>query len=534
MKNKFSIYIFCFINFLQAQSIWIGNINDKNNNTIWHNNPNSIQLSWDSIPNSTTYEIAIGLSETFPTEILNWTLFNGQNFNPVNINLREATITQIFFEGYDYYFFIRNASNIEETLTPLGPIKMDFTSPITGSITLKNNIIDDYPFINNSKIQLEWCGFIDLIPSRGEASNINRYDFNIINDTSNDTIFSFFVSNFECEEFKSELNIPFFEKEKYHINIFATDLAGNISSSIKSKVFQYDITAPSSGFVNDINSESISNDDINFSNNEQTIGAYWNGFNDDLGGSNIRSYKFEIYDNLEILQWDTILPNNLTNFIIPENAEIEIIDQMKYKFHIIAIDSALNESESSISNGIVIDASKPVIKSITTNNSNSYLYPNILNNVTIEFSEKVYKPKIDNIIVQYTINTNLEAPIFYNNQPFDTTTRVDKYELTFLPSLISNEIISISINDLIDLNNLSNNTNGLIQTGIQGDLNNDYEVNNLDIDLYQDEWSNNTENSDIGPAEGDFPYIKTNKDKTLDINDMKIFYKMWKFFNEEN
>ena len=188
---------FCFINFLQAQSIWIGNINDKNNNTIWHNNPNSIQLSWDSIPNSTTYEIAIGLSETFPTEILNWTLFNGQNFNPVNINLREATITQIFFEGYDYYFFIRNASNIEETLTPLGPIKMDFTSPITGSITLKNNIIDDYPFINNSKIQLEWCGCIDLIPSRGEASNINRYDFNIINDTSNDTIFSFFVSNFE-------------------------------------------------------------------------------------------------------------------------------------------------------------------------------------------------------------------------------------------------------------------------------------------------------------------------------------------------
>ena len=105
LKNKSKLLFFILINFLQGQSIWLGSSNESDKNLLWHNNSNSIQISWEPIPNATSYEIAIGLSESFPTEILNWTLFNQQNFNNSNILLREATINQNFFEGYDYYFF---------------------------------------------------------------------------------------------------------------------------------------------------------------------------------------------------------------------------------------------------------------------------------------------------------------------------------------------------------------------------------------------------------------------------------------------
>ena len=155
LKNKSKLLFFILINFLQGQSIWLGSSNESDKNLLWHNNSNSIQISWEPIPNATSYEIAIGLSESFPTEILNWTLFNQQNFNNSNILLREATINQNFFEGYDYYFFVRNASNINEQLPSLGPVKMDFISPKIGTLTLKqNDEIDNYAFTNSKKLEL--------------------------------------------------------------------------------------------------------------------------------------------------------------------------------------------------------------------------------------------------------------------------------------------------------------------------------------------------------------------------------------------
>ena len=536
MKSKNTFLIFILINLLNGQSIWLGNSNETKKDLFWHNDPNSIQISWESITNATSYEIAIGLSESFPTEILDWTLFNQQNFNSSNIQLREAKITQKFFEGYDYYFFVRNASNINETFAPLGPIKMDFISPKIGTLTLKHNDeIPNYTYTNSKKIKIECCNFSDLKPSRGDSSGINSFEIAIINQTLNESIvdtFSYPNDIMQCEIFNPEKDYLVNENNNYLIEVKAIDKAGNHSTIVKSISFQYDNLPPTSGFVHDINSKSTIYDDLDESSSEEDLGAYWYDFVDENNGSGIKSYNFELYDSENILIHQKNLSNSDSNYIISPEEEIKLIDKMEYKIHISAIDSALNISQSSISDGIIIDGDKPKILSISANNLESYLYPNISNIITIQFSEKVFKPTIDDIKIEYVKNTNFDPPIFNITQPFDTTTKIESFELELVPTLVSKDSIKITINDLTDINNLSDTTNNTIAVGILGDFNNDYKVDKNDIELFEKEWENNSTNADLGPEDGNFPLIKSKKDKILDINDMKIFYKMFK--HDEN
>ena len=206
---------------------------------------------------------------------------------------------------------------------------------------------------------------------------------------------------------------------------------------------------------------------------------------------------------------------------------------MEYKIEIFAEDSALNRSDTSVSDGIIIDASRPTISSITPNNLESYLYPNMSNIITIKFSEKVFKPKMDDISVEYTQNENFISPNFNITQPFDTTTRIESFELKLLSTLVSKDSIKITINNLTDINNLSETASYLIPVGILGDFNNDYIVNEDDIELFEKEWEKNSINADLGPEDGNFPLIKSKKNKILDIEDMKTFYKIFDYYKDD-
>ena len=537
LKNKSKLLFFILINFLQGQSIWLGSSNESDKNLLWHNNSNSIQISWEPIPNATSYEIAIGLSESFPTEVLNWTLFNQQNFNNSNILLREATINQNFFEGYDYYFFVRNASNINEQLPPLGPVKMDFISPKIGTLTLKqNDEIDNYAFTNSQKIRVECCNFSDLKPARGDSSGINSFEFEIINKILNQSVidtFNFPDDISQCKIFNPDKNYFFNQNDKYFIQVKAIDQAGNSSQIVKSITFEYDDIPPISGFIHDINSKSTIYDDLDISTSEETLGAYWYDFVDENTGSGIKSYNFKLLDGNDNLIHEKILSNSESSYIISTEDNIELIDSMEYKIEIFAEDSALNRSDTSLSDGIIIDASGPTISSITPNNLQSYLYPNISNIITIKFSEKVFKPKMEDISVEYTQNENFISPNFNITQPFDTTTRIESFELELLPTLVSKDSIKITINNLTDINNLSETANYLIPVGILGDFNNDYIVNEDDIELFEKEWEKNSINADLGPEDCNFPLIKSKKNKILDIEDMKTFYKIFDYYKDD-
>ena len=94
----------------------------------------------------------------------------------------------------------------------------------------------------------------------------------------------------------------------------------------------------------------------------------------------------------------------------------------------------------------------------------------------------------------------------------------------------------ITITDLTDINNLSTTTSYLIPVGILGDFNNDYIVNENDVQLFEKEWENNSINADLGPdvlSDLFFPLIKSKKDKILNLDDMKTFYKIFDYYKED-
>ena len=71
-------------------------------------------------------------------------------------------------------------------------------------------------------------------------------------------------------------------------------------------------------------------------------------------------------------------------------------------------------------------------------------------------------------------------------------------------------LLKVSISDI---NNLSDTTNKTIPVGILGDFNSDYKIDENDIELFEKEWENNSTNADLGPEDGNFPLIKSKKDK---------------------
>jgi hypothetical protein len=132
----------------------------------------------------------------------------------------------------------------------------------------------------------------------------------------------------------------------------ATDNAGNISAVMIGDGITVDLTAPSSGFVND--GLSI---DIAYTSSVNTLSSNWFGFNDAVSG--IVDYYYAIGTSLyaiDIKDWTSVGLD--TSFSYTGN---ELINNQAYYIMIKAIDKVGNVSDTVSSNGVISDQERPMI-----------------------------------------------------------------------------------------------------------------------------------------------------------------------------
>ena len=139
----------------------------------------------------------------------------------------------------------------------------------------------------------------------------------------------------------------------YTVKSRATDIAGNVQTSLGSDSFIYDVTAPIAGSVVD----GLTTEDQDWSSNLTTMSAIWTGFSDALSG--LASYEYSIGTQAGGTQgasWTNVAMD--TSMI---DSSLTLSSGLQYFVNIRAIDQAGNASSAASSNGVNTDNIPPEV-----------------------------------------------------------------------------------------------------------------------------------------------------------------------------
>lgn len=144
------------------------------------------------------------------------------------------------------------------------------------------------------------------------------------------------------------LGLSLTEGATYTFSVRGTDNTSR-SDIGTSDGFTVDVTAPTSGVVYD-----GPGDDIDYTATTDSIAANWGWFSDGLSG--IKEYKYSLYRTDTILPLLDRLSSGLSTAV---TLDTTLTEGKRYRFAVIAIDSAGNISTSVKSNGVSVDLTPP-------------------------------------------------------------------------------------------------------------------------------------------------------------------------------
>nr|MBC8343476.1 T9SS type A sorting domain-containing protein [Bacteroidota bacterium] len=143
------------------------------------------------------------------------------------------------------------------------------------------------------------------------------------------------------------------DSTSYNIYSKAFDLAGNQQLELGSSIFTYDNSIPATGQVYDGTEAGI---DIDWSNIDDFISAFWTGFNDIISG--ISQYEYMITDGSvnTLVPWTSV---GVDTFVVDSSLSLQT--GMQYFVNVRATDGAGNISLEAMSDGVIVDTIAPVI-----------------------------------------------------------------------------------------------------------------------------------------------------------------------------
>ena len=138
----------------------------------------------------------------------------------------------------------------------------------------------------------------------------------------------------------------------YYISVKATDVAGNISTTITSDGVTVDTDGPLTGTVFDGPGA-----DMDWTNSDSTLSANWKDFSDTLSGINIYEYAIgtEI-DSFALVNWTS---SGADTFFV--ESDLNLISSETYYVFIKATDYVNNEGSVAASDGIIVDLIIPLV-----------------------------------------------------------------------------------------------------------------------------------------------------------------------------
>ncbi|MDP6416108.1 MAG: hypothetical protein QGG54_13940, partial [Gammaproteobacteria bacterium] len=155
------------------------------------------------------------------------------------------------------------------------------------------------------------------------------------------------------------------DSSSYRVHSRAFDAAGNQQSASSTDIFIYDISLPATGVVYD---GSDAGSDIDWTNENEAVNAYWTGFNDIVSG--ITQFEYKIIDGSAntLVPWTSV---GQDTFVV--DTSLSLLTGTQYFVSVRATDGAENISQEELSDGVVVDTIAPVIAYVYEGSSNNDL-----------------------------------------------------------------------------------------------------------------------------------------------------------------
>ena len=249
--------------------------------------------------------------------------------------------------------------------------------------------------------------------------------------------------------------------------------------------------------------------DISLWNDSLSLSAHWKKFENN---SSI-NYEYAIgsYEVNNIVDWQSAISDT---FITVTGLNLE--HDSTYFFNVIGMDAKGRVSETSSSNGVLIDIISPYIVSAEENWT-------AINTVLgdLELNLKISEPVVAGSV---SLSSSQADPYKFEYKLIDK----EKYEMTVTGPFIGGDELSFTVKGLQD--KAGSITSDIILTyavGHLSDYNVDGSVDASDLSQLFSGWKNNDLEYELGPTIGNVPFLKPEVDGQFDIYDAAAFTRMW-------
>jgi CheY-specific phosphatase CheX len=241
--------------------------------------------------------------------------------------------------GSTYYVSSRaldNVGNVSESAVSDG-VTIDTDVPVISSVA-EGSMEEDIDFQNNdSTLIISWSGSDD-------ASGVSTYEYALGTTSGETDIVDWATNGTATADTLSGLNLT--ENQTYYLSVRATDIAGNVSDIMTGDGILIDMTGPVVESILD-----GSGNDLIYTGSDSSLTANWSDFRDLVSG--VAGYEISVNDG-NVYPWTWI--GNISSHTI---AGLDLEHGGFYTVNIRGTDNAGNLSETSSSDGILVDTEPP-------------------------------------------------------------------------------------------------------------------------------------------------------------------------------
>ncbi|MBH49432.1 MAG: hypothetical protein CMG69_01600, partial [Candidatus Marinimicrobia bacterium] len=295
----------------------------------------NINFTWSASDDASGlqyFEYALGLEDSI---VLDWAY--------AGLDTQVIIGSFPFVEGNSYHLLVRSvdvAGNLSDAFLGDGFL-IDYTAPETGVVF--DGLSGDLTYMgSDSTSSAYWIGFSD------DVSGIDYYE-TALGSTPQGTEIVDWTSTLS-DTFVTMDSLALFNGGAYYLSVRAFDVAGNVSTIISSSGVIVDTAPPTQGLVYD-----GSTVDLDWSNQENSMSAFWTGFIDSLSGTKDYSVSIGTAAGQEdVYAWTSV---GDTNMVVIEGLVLN--EEATYFFNVIATDSVDNAGLLVSSDGVTIDRIAP-------------------------------------------------------------------------------------------------------------------------------------------------------------------------------
>ena len=438
--------------------------------------------------------------------LINNSLLNIVNTSDLNWEFSNI-ISDDFMEGQVNFkiYYEDIAGNIGDTISQTSNgsfVSIDNSEPIISTLFEGSDSIDLDHYNDSSSIYLFWEQVDSL-------SGIKDVFITYSSDTLNIDELIWEQSQSEFSYYSIE-NLSLQNNETYYGAVYARDYAGNLSDIKWGDGFMIDTEAPDTGKIEDGKWFL----EMDYTPDSTFLSYNWKDFNDNIG---IRNYEIAIGTNnskTNILDWhktDSLETFTVRNLLLDRDT--------CYYTYLRAYDSALNISKIVKTDGIYFDDSEPKVIKLSPDINDSLGFLSVLKNDTIKikFNRNIF---FYDLKVKSSIDSN-----FIFNQSYSDSILTIYWDDT----LLSYDTLTVFLDSALAYNTLFVSETLSFYSRLWGDLNHDYDITVQDIYAFNNQWPD----IDLGPVLGVPPNVSPILDNEIDLIDMSVFSKMWrwKYFN---